>query len=268
MTHCEVYTEGTPSTGTLLQIVRGVHKVPGVRWSAVYLIDDVRLTLVDTGPPWTAGKVAGYVASIGRRMDEIDVILMTHGHPDHISSAPRILRRTDADIYAHVADTTHHPERGRSLSYMGLFGGTSLPFPLLERAPVSHLVDDGDTLPFMGGIRVVHTPGHTPGSLSFLLEERGLLFSGDSLFSDGARLSRSMPFPGSSIVDYRRSLERLATLKFEALCGGHGQPLVGRASDKLRDLLETSPDPPTWGRYLRSIPSRIYRARSLTGELY
>lgn len=105
-----------------------------------------------------------------------------------------------------------------------------------------------------------------PGSVSYLLEERQVLFSGDSLFSDGSRVSRSLPFPGSNVVDYRRSLQMLAGLEFETLCGGHGQPLLDGASDRLRDLLAARPEPPTWGAYLRGIPGRLLGRRSLHGE--
>ena len=77
---------------------------------------------------------------------------------------------------------------------------------------------------------MLHTQGHTPGSVCYFLERDGLLFSGDTIFSDHGRVSRSMPFPGSNAERYQQSLERLATLDFDILCGGHGSPLVGGAS--------------------------------------
>ena len=249
-----------------MQVLPGVHRVPGVWWSRVYLIDDVRLTLVDSGPPWVGGKVFRYIRSIGRDPRDLDLILVTHSHPDHVSSAPKITSATGAEVYAHARDTKLHAGNGVSLHYMGLFGSIDAPVPFLQRTPVSKTVDDGMALPILGGVTVIHTPGHTPGSVCYLLEERGLLFSGDSLFSDGSRLSRSVPFPGSDVEDYRRSLDKLAGIQFDSLCGGHGEPLVGNASDKLRDLIATRPEPPTWGKYLRGIPRRLYRARTLHGE--
>ena len=95
-----------------------------------------------------------------------------------------------------------------------------------------------------------------------------MLFSGDTLFSDGVKLSRSVPFPQYDGHDLRASLARLATMEFDVLCGGHGEPLIGGASDRLKTLLATRPEPPTWGRYLKSIPRRLYQRRGLSGEDY
>ena len=62
------------------------------------------------------------------------------------------------------------------------------------------------------------------------------------------------------------TLERLAELEFDVLCGGHGRALRGGASDKFRDLLAARPEPPTWGDMLKSMPRRILGGKSLSGE--
>lgn len=98
------------------------------------------------------------------------------------------------------------------------------------------------------------------------MEERGVLFSGDTPFGSGTRLSRSVPFPGHDADVYRQSLNSLAELQFDALCGGHGVPIVGGASERLRQLLKAKPDPPTWGDYFKSIQKRLIRGRTLSGE--
>ena len=179
-----------------------------------------------------------------------------------------IKRRTGAEIVAHAADTKAHSDREVSLSYMGVFTSLKLPLPFLQRTPVDSLVTDGQVIPSFGGIRVLHTPGHTGGSVCYLLENRSLLFAGDTLFSDGTRLSRSVPFPGYDAQLYRESLKRLATLQFDALCGGHGVRLAGQASDRLRELLTAKPDPPSWGEFIRSLPRRIYRSGRIGGADY
>lgn len=238
-----------------VEVVPGVHQIPGVRWSRAYLIEDDKLALVDAGPFWTARRIERYIRSIGRHPGDLAYVLMTHSHPDHAGSVRSIVRKTGAHVFAHPHDTAHNPRHGAYLSYMGMID--RLPF---LRADVHETVDDGHRLPILGGMRVLHTPGHTPGSVCYLLEDRGVLFSGDTVFSDGNGVSRSVPYPKYNGDDYRRSIQRLASVEFDSLCGGHGSPLVGSASDRLRDLLAVSPDPPTWGRYISSIPRRLYRA--------
>jgi len=249
-----------------LEIAPGIHQIPNTRWSRVYLIEDERLTLVDAGLPWGVKKIVAYIRSIGRREEEIDTVLMTHSHPDHSGGAPPIRDLTGAGILAHARDTKSEDGNGASLSFMGIFGSTGLAIPFLQRAPVKWIIEEGDVLPMHGGVRVIHTPGHTPGSVCFLLEDEGVLFSGDTLFSNGEGVSRSVPFPGYNRDEYRMSLERLAGLEFEVLCGGHGRVLNGGASDRFRDLLAARPEPPTWGDMLKSMPRRILHGKSLSGE--
>ena len=247
-----------------MRIVDGVHAIPGISWSRAYLIEDDTLALVDAGLPWNAGAVVRYVESIGRKLEEISTILITHSHPDHTSGVPKMVRRTQARVLAHVDDTKAY-RGGFLLSYMGIFSSLSVPVPFLRRTLASPL-SDGDVLPLLGGIEVVHTPGHTPGSVCYMVESRGLLFSGDTLFSNGTNVSRSVPFPGYDRRKYRDSLERLRGLEFDTLCGGHDEPLVGGASDRLRDLLRLRPDPPTWRGYVGGVPRRFLRSRNIRGE--
>ena len=249
-----------------METVKGVHQIPS-RMSRMYLIVDESLTLIDAGLPWDARTVFRYVESIGRKPEEIDRILLTHNHPDYTSGAHSISKRTGAEIVAHEDDTRHHHSKGRYLGYMGIFNAIDLPVPFLRRATVSHTAADGDVLPIAGGIQVIHTPGHTPGSACFLLKDKGVIFSGDTAFSNGGSVSRSIPFPGYNREDYQRSLDKLCGLVFDVMCGGHGSPLVGNASEKLRKLMKAKPEPPTWGDLLfRRIPGRLSKGQSLSGE--
>lgn len=242
-----------------MELIPGVHQVPGVWWSRVYLIESDTLTLVDTGPFWSARRVLDYIEAIGRRPEELELVLMTHSHPDHYNGARSLNRRTGARLLAHPADTKTHRNSEVRLR-------PQLPF--LRGTPLDRTVEEGELLPISDGVRVIHTPGHTPGSVCYLLEGKGVLFSGDTLFSDGVKLSRSVPFPQYDGHDLRASLARLATMEFDVLCGGHGEPLIGGASDRLKTLLATRPEPPTWGRYLKSIPRRLYQRRGLSGADY
>jgi len=248
-----------------LEILPGIHTLPSVKWSRAYLIEGDTLALVDAGLPWSARNILKYIRKIGREQEELSHLLVTHAHPDHIGSASSVAKKTGARVIAHRADTKLRGN-GASLNYMGVFGSLPVPLPFFERTPVATLVDEGDVLPIAGGIRVIHTPGHTPGSVCFLEEGTGSLFSGDTIFSDGERVSRSVPFPGYDAEAYRTSLARLATLDFDAICGGHGAPLKSGGAGKLQELLEARPELPTWRQFFRSIPRRIKKSQSMTGE--
>lgn len=243
-----------------MEIVPGIHLVPGARWSRIYLIEaDETLILIDSGFPWSAKHVFQYIETIGRNIREISHVLMTHSHPDHISGAPKLLKSTDVSIVAHHKDTKKHRNGEPFLSYMGIFGMLKLPVPFLEFTPVDILIEVDGQLPLPVDIEAIHTPGHTPGSVCYLMKNNGVLFSGDTLFSNGTGLGRSLPLPGSSRTDYQDSVQRLAALEFDVLCGGHGRPLVGNASTMLRKFVAQRPNPPTWGEFLTTIPRRIAR---------
>ena len=70
-----------------MEILPGIHVVPGSFWWRVYLIEGDTLALVDTGLPWNARGVLKYIGSIGRSAEELRLILMTHSHPDHTTGA-------------------------------------------------------------------------------------------------------------------------------------------------------------------------------------
>lgn len=251
-----------------MEIIPGIHAVPGTHVSRIYLIEDDDLTLIDTGMPWSAGRVLSYIRSIGRHPSELGRILMTHSHPDHIGGAPGIVRRSDAEVVAHRMDSKWQGD-AHTLSYLGIFGSLDVDIPFLKRIPIDYAISEDEVIPVAGGIRVLHTPGHTAGSVCYLIEQEGLLFSGDTIFSEFGRVSRSMPFPGTDVDSYKRSIERLLTLDFEILCGGHGSPLIGGASTKLRELIERKPDPPTWKEFFfERVPNRLRHHLGLTAEDY
>ena len=248
-----------------MEVVPGVHAVPGVRWSRAYLIvDGDEMALIDSGPPMSARHVFRYVESIGHRPEELRVVLMTHGHPDHVGAARSIVKRTGALVFAHSGDARVQRRTGRR--YLGGAGGVLTGVPLVRSTQVHEPVEHGQVTDLLGGLRVVHTPGHTPGSVCYLLEREGLLFSGDTLFSNGERVSRTVPFPGYNRADYVASLRSLAEMDFGILCGGHGAPLLRGASRRLRELLDARPDPPTWGGFFSSIPRRVRVRIPFTGE--
>ena len=225
------------------EIVPGVHYIDGLKGGRVsaqvyLLVDGDILALIDAGLPGNIRAITQFVESIGRRMDQLRYILLTHCHPDHTGGAPALQERSGATILAHPNDVQASGSQA-SVAYMGVFGSSPLPLPFLRRVPADGLLEDDDTLPLLGGLRVVHTPGHTPGSICFYLEESGVLFTGDTILESHGVLGKNRhAFPGSHLRDYQASLERLASLRFDTLCPGHGEPVVGSADARVRTLVD------------------------------
>ena len=225
------------------EIIPGIHLVEspkiGPHAANIYLlVDGDTLALIDAGLPGNLNAVTGYVEGLGMRLEQLQYILITHAHPDHTGGAPALQERTGASIYAHPADV-HSNGKQDSVSYLGLFGSSSLPLPFLRRVPADGLLNDGDELPILGGLRAVHTPGHTPGSLCFYLEKAGVLFTGDLIIEhQGALGKNSHAFPGANLKDYQASLAKVASLDYDLLCPGHGEPVRGGAAQQVRALVK------------------------------
>jgi glyoxylase-like metal-dependent hydrolase (beta-lactamase superfamily II) len=159
--------------------------------------------LVDAGVPPTA---------LERWKNEIREIVITHCHYDHIAYVREIAHMCKAPISIHRLDAAGLSSDTTSLSLH--FGARS---PGL--AP-GRVLEDGDSV---GEFRVLHTPGHTPGSICLYHAGEQALISGDTVFTDGG--FGRFDFPGGSRADLARSLERLSELTVRGLYPGHGSPV-------------------------------------------
>ncbi len=147
-------------------------------------------------------------------------ILITHGHWDHIRAVGEIKHRTSAEICCHKDDLPLYNALVEQLAFVGMKGQ---PPPAVDRFLV-----DNETIE-AGGLRftVLHTPGHSPGSISFLIDD--VLFCGDVLFEGGA-VGRT-DLPGGSVSQLKASItNRIVTLPPETVIyPGHGpQTTVGK----------------------------------------
>ncbi len=144
--------------------------------------------IIDTGLVGEMGKLKQILARIGLGWRDIHAILLTHGHLDHTGHLAELRQLTGAPIFAHPDEQRHidgtFPYRGASrvCGAMEAFGRTVLRY---HPAPIDRPLQPGMELPFWGGLRVVHLPGHTQGHCGFYSMRHDLLFSRDLFASYG-----------------------------------------------------------------------------------
>lgn len=220
-----------------MEILEGIHWVDeassNMAHSNVYLaVQGNEITVIDTGTSRNAKKIVAYIQKIGLQPSEVTAIVLTHFHMDHVGSAKELKDLLpNAKIAMHDADADY------------VLGEKPMPKPknLLLRAvspfikPVAVKVEvrlrDGDRI---GQLKVIHTPGHTPGSIALLDEEWKALFVGDTLRFDGKKVSEAPEHFSLDPVAARESIGKIAALNFEVMLPGHGEPLRHVASEAVK----------------------------------
>jgi glyoxylase-like metal-dependent hydrolase (beta-lactamase superfamily II) len=225
-----------------VELAKGIWRIPTVPFDLVnsFLLadDDGSLTLVDAGLKRAEKKVLAALAALGKAPQDVQRIVLTHAHPDHAGGLAGAKRATGATVLAHDRDAVYlqsgkppHLDRsrlsGRVMTRMrGTFG----------KVDVGETFQDGELLPIGGGLRVVHTPGHSPGHVSLLHEPTRVLITGDALFNvRGLRYS-----PATFCTDIRLSREtadRLGDLEYDVAAFTHGAHVSSGAREAVRAFL-------------------------------
>jgi glyoxylase-like metal-dependent hydrolase (beta-lactamase superfamily II) len=241
------------------QVREGVHRLTqGV--VNFYLVEEGgKLLLVDAGAPGDWDLLVRAVAALGRRLDDLAAVLLTHAHADHIGTAERARTTAGAPVWVHQADeamaTTGtapkndgkvrsyllRPEFYRTLFSLARRGATRI-VPVREVATFA----DGETLDLPRRPRAVHAPGHSPGSAALLLEADGVLLAGDVLATRNPLTGRDGPqiMPSGLNSDTPQALRSLAALdgiRADLLLPGHGEPWTGGTAEALRRARAAGP---------------------------
>jgi glyoxylase-like metal-dependent hydrolase (beta-lactamase superfamily II) len=177
------------------------------RFVYVYLISGMEVCLIDTGVASSEEVIFDYVRTIGRKVSDISRIILTHSHPDHIGATRAIKMETGCSVAVHSAEKAWVENVELQARERPVAGFHSL---VSGSAAVDRTLEDGDIIDLSCGLKlhVLHTPGHSKGSISLLVPGYNILFSGDAV-----------PVPGD-VPGYEDVLASVNSIK--RLKGIHG----------------------------------------------
>jgi len=222
------------------EIVKGVHYVDGSNANS-YLVEesDDSLTLVDASMQADGKRILEFIArGLNRKPSELKTIVVTHCHFDHIRGLAAVKAATGARVAVHEADADFVSGKKKYPSPRGAMRfAFSVMSPFIRTTPVEPdvLLKEGDTV---GRLAVLHTPGHTPGSISLHDREDRVLFVGDTARFIKGKLEGPPPRFTQSMDQARASIGKLSSLDFEVMLSGHGVPL--RSADAPRMMGDLS----------------------------
>lgn len=236
-----------------MQLGPSLHRV-GNDIVAVYLVDTPEgVTVIDAGLAGQWKEFTTELAAMGRSVDDVRGVVLTHGDSDHIGFAERLRRDHGVPVFVHEADAARargevssKPEWGQlKLGPTTRFLWYALRKNGLRTTPVAEVVPvrDGDVLDLPGSPRIIGLPGHSPGSIAIHVPVADAVFVGDALTTrhvlTGAPGPQPAPFtddPAEAIA----SLQRLAGLDATWVLPGHGTPWNGGVDEAVRLVTQAS----------------------------
>jgi len=236
-----------------LQVTDGIRRLTqGV--TNFYLIEQSgKFTLVDAGTPGDWAFFQRSLTSSGAQLSDLEAILITHAHSDHTGIAERVRREAKAPVWIHQADAAaartgkaDWKNDGKATSYLLKAEFYRTLVSLTRRGatrmiPIKEVREfaDGETIDVPGHPRVVHAPGHTPGSAALLVPDRRVLLTGDVLATRNPLTGRIGPqiMPSGLNEDTPlalASLDALPGIDAGLLLPGHGDPWRGDVAEAVR----------------------------------
>ena len=227
-----------------MQLAPGVWRVATARHDLVNTFvlvdDDGQVTLVDAGLKRASKAILAGLTHIGVAPSDVTRIIATHAHPDHVGGLAALRGRTGATVAVHEREAAYVREgKGPVLDRSHLGGRLMRRNRGSAPTPVDEVLVDGQLLDVAGGLRVLHTPGHSPGHISLLHEPTGVLITGDSIWNMRGRMTWSLPMLCTDAALSRRTAEVLGEVDYDVAAFTHGPEIREGAREAVRGFLRT-----------------------------
>ncbi|MGF9697756.1 MULTISPECIES: MBL fold metallo-hydrolase [Paenibacillus] len=197
------------------------------------LLKDQEMTiLIDTGFPGQFEDLRMAMKKAGVSLDKLKAVILSHQDLDHIGNLPEIMQACGSEfrVYAHELDKPYIQGE------LPLLKDGHLVNP--PKGKVHKTLTDGQELPFCGGIRVIHTPGHTPGNLSFYLRESKTLIAGDSMYSVNGKLGGIHAPTTPDMNTARLSLNKYVDLDLISIVCYHGGLCDVQVKEQIAEIIQ------------------------------
>lgn len=205
--------------------------------------EDDGLTLIDAAHTWSCTHI---LKAVGHIKHPLRRIVITHAHPDHAGAAAELAAKTNAVVMAHDKDIPYLTGSTCLANERGFFPtrvvlNTALALRALSNPPIERIepLEEGTKI---GSLSVLHTPGHTPGSISLWLDRDRAIFCGDNIIRVFNSLRPGMPWFTLDLSVQRESLRRYLQLDARLMLSGHGPAYSGDVTGALKWLKTGSPE--------------------------
>lgn len=222
----------------------GIYQIKAIGTRVTVITSDNGPILVDTGHRGSGPIISTGLSAANLSFPDIELIVITHHHPDHTGALSDVSRRSGADIAAHETESdflsqTQRPPNPFAYRIMSAVTNPLVGYFYGRPVVVDHKLSDRDRLPIDHNVRVVHTPGHTEGSITLLSEEHGWLMVGDALQHRFGRLRGPARYVTLDYSEARASIKKLLQYDFESIWFSHFPPIRSGARQRLARLVDS-----------------------------
>ena len=227
-----------------IEIAKNLYRLPTLGPfinSYAFMNTDSSVTLVDCGLKGSSKRLIKDLARIGKHPKDVVTIVLTHAHDDHIGGASQMIKQCEVkNVLMHEKDSQFPPTGKTPPRDDSRLSGKImkiLPESNYEPFNVTRTLIDGEVIDTAGGLKVVHTPGHTDGHISLLHLESETLITGDSIFNMTSRLTWAL---SGFCVNYKQSQEtamKFLDLDFKNACFTHGPEIRNSGKSRIKQFL-------------------------------